>query len=288
MQNTTRFTNWKYPEIIEGKPTQQTADKIINYLIDEEINCFDTAIAYGDSEKVLGCALKTRSDVNLISKVKSELFTTNLEETIHQSLKHLHTSKLFGLLLHDCELLYNWNEEFTTKVIALQKQGLIDYFGVSIYTAEEFELAIENPIIRFIQIPFNIFDQRAVNDEWFKKAKKANKLIFIRSVFLQGLFFMDLNQLSGNLLDARPYLEKLHAIRTEIKLSVSEFAMAYVDTVAIDSVILFGCDTLDQAKENIRSYNDLPLIGKEILDTINVLFTDIPEYITNPGLWSLK
>jgi len=271
----------------EGKPTQNTADEIISYLVEDGINCFDTAVAYGNSEEVLGHALNAQSDVNLISKVKSDLFKTNLEKTVISSLKRLQSNKLFSLLLHDSELLSNWNEEYTKIVTLLQKKGLIDYFGVSIYTSEEFDVAIQNPSIRIIQIPFNLFDQRAVNDEWFKKAKEANKLIFIRSIFLQGLFFMNTNELTGNLVEATRYLEEMHNIRTSLNLSIAEFTMAYVDSVASDAVILFGCDTLDQAKENVNSYNNLPIIDNDVLNIINTKFSDIPEYIRNPGQWSL-
>lgn len=271
----------------EGKPTQNTANEIISYLVEDGINCFDTAVAYGNSEEVLGYALNGKRDVNLISKVKSDLFTANLERTVISSLKRLQSNKLFGLLLHDSELLSNWNKEYTKIVTLLQKKGLIDYFGVSIYTLEEFNLAIQNPTIRIIQIPFNLFDQRAVNDEWFKKAKEANKLIFIRSIFLQGLFFMNSSELTGNLVEATSYLEEMHVIRTNLNLSVAEFAMAYVNSVASDAVILFGCDTLEQARENVSSFNNLPTIDNEVLNTINAKFSDIPEYIINPGQWSL-
>ena len=269
----------------EGKLTQNTADEIIQYLIDNGINCFDTAVAYGNSEEVLGHTLNVQGDVNIISKVKSELFTTDVEETVRNSLKRLQTNKLFGLLLHDSKLLTDWNAQKTAMVSLLQEKGLIDYFGVSIYTSEEFDIAIRNPIIKIIQIPFNLFDQRAVNDEWFKKAKEANKLIFIRSIFLQGLFFMNSDQLTGNLEEASSYLEEMHTIRTNLSLTIAEFTMAYVDSVASDTVILFGCDTLEQARENVSSYNNLPTIDNELLETINKKFSNIPEYITNPGKW---
>ena len=271
-----------------GKPTQKTADAIVEYLIDEGINCFDTATAYGNSEEVLGEALGDRENVQLVSKVKSDLFLDDVETIVNSSLKHLKTNKLFGLLLHDSELLSHWTHDYDKKISLLKKKGMIEHFGVSIYTAEEFDLAIENPAIQIIQIPFNLFDQRAINNKWFEKATKVNKLIFIRSIFLQGLFFMDPIKLKGNLLDATSYLNKMHTIRKTLALSIAEFTMAYVDSVAPNAIILFGCDTLDQAKENIKSYNNLPTLENELLDTINTNFSNIPEHVLNPGLWSVQ
>ncbi len=271
----------------KGKPTQQKANEIVKYLIGNKINCFDTAIDYGNSEEVLGIALKN-SDVNIISKTKSIRFKTDLEKTLQQSLERLCLKKLFSLLLHDSELLFDWREEYTNKVNLLKEQKLISYFGISIYNSQEFELAIKNPSIEIIQIPFNLFDQRAINEKWFEKAQKAQKLIFIRSIFLQGLFFINVNNLTGNLIEARSYLEKMHKICVDLNLSISELAMVYVNSLAKDAIIIFGCDTLEQAKENIRSYNNLPIIEKSILNTINKNFTNIPEHIINPVQWSLK
>ncbi|QOR62609.1 aldo/keto reductase [Sulfurovum sp. ST-21] len=272
---------------IVGKPTQDMADDIIAYLVNEGINCFDTAVAYGNSEEVLGHAIAEKSTVNLVSKVKSDLFTDNIVEIVSGSLKRLKTDKLFGLLLHDGDLLYSWDKKKDATVTLLQEQELIRYFGVSIYTSDEFDKAIENSTVDIIQLPFNLFDQRAIRDNWFKRAKEANKLIFIRSVFLQGLFFMDIDQLTGNLAEAGPYLKEMHTIRSNLNLSVSEFALAYVDSIATDAIILFGCDTLEQAKENIRSYNNLLTIDQATLNMIYDSFSDISGFITNPGQWRL-
>lgn len=272
----------------EGKPTQERVHSIIDYVYQSGVNSFDTAQAYGNSEEVLGEALEDKKDIFIISKLKSELFENNLDSNISRSLFNLKQNALFGLLLHDSRLLYRWNEQHTALVNRLIERKQIEYFGVSIYTNEDFELAIANDKIQIIQIPFNLFDQRAMTQKWFEKAKEANKLIFIRSIFLQGLFFMDSNALQGNLVEAQPYLEKLHQIKKRLDLSISELAMAYVDSVAKESILLFGCDTLEQAKENISNYNQLPRLSQEILDEIRVSFSDIPEQISNPTLWSSK
>ena len=66
-----------------GKPTQKTADDIVEYLIHEGINCFDTATAYGNSEEVLGEAIGTSKNIQLISKVKSDLFLDDVETEVN-------------------------------------------------------------------------------------------------------------------------------------------------------------------------------------------------------------
>ena len=271
-----------------GKPTQKSVNDIVEYVYNNGVNCLDTAQAYGDSEKVLGEAITNKENLFIISKLKSNLFEENLQINIDISLKNLKIKKLYALLLHDSELLYRWKDNHTSLVQNLISRNKIDYFGVSIYSDEDFNLALNNENIKIIQIPFNLFDQRAVHNNWLKLAKEKNKLIFIRSIFLQGLFFMDLDALEGNLIDARKYLEKLHQLKNSLNLSTVELAMSYVDSVADSSILLFGCDTLAQAKENIELYNRLPKLDKETIATIEYEFQDIEESITNPTLWKLK
>lgn len=272
-----------------GKPTQKSVNEIVEYVYNNGgVNCLDTAQAYGNSEKVLGESITNKEDLFVISKLKSNLFEENLQINIDNSLKNLKIKKLYALLLHDSELLYRWGDKHTSLVRNLVATDKIEYFGVSIYNEEDFNLALKNENIKIIQIPFNIFDQRAVTKRWLKRSKEKNKLIFIRSIFLQGLFFMNLDALEGSLMEARKYLDKFNQVKNSLKLSTVELAMSYVDSVADGSILLFGCDTLEQAKENIELYNRLPKLDKETIITIENEFRDIEESITNPTLWKLK
>lgn len=269
----------------DGQPTQSDVNKIIQYVYDNGINCFDTAQAYGNSEEVLGVSIKDKNNIFVISKLKSDLFIHNLEMNIANSLNNLNINCLYGLLLHDSELLYNWNKEYSLLIDKLITQNKIKYFGVSIYSNKDFELALNNDSIKFIQVPFNIFDQRAIYLHWFKKAKAKNKLIFIRSIFLQGLLLMDINKIPNHLADAKKYLLKVEKYCNELKITKNELALNFVDTVAKESIILFGCDNLAQARDNISTYNNLKNLDDEIIANIIADFKDVSEDLYNPTRW---
>ena len=268
-----------------GQPTQRDVNDIVEFVYSHGINCFDTAQAYGNSEKVLGKAIDGKNDVFIISKLKSEVFIENAIVNVSQSLNKLKINSLYGLLLHDSKLLYSWKSEYELLVNNLIKDNKIKHFGVSIYTNEDFELALNNDNIQFIQIPLNMFDQRAISLNWLKKAKEKNKLIFIRSVFLQGLFFMDIDKLPVNLESSKQYLLRLDYYCDKINITKSELASNFVDTVAPDSILLFGCDNIKQAKENIEGYNNLKQLDKNIIQEIMNNFKDISEDIYNPTRW---
>lgn len=269
---------------IGGKPSQECVDSIIEYVIREGLNCFDTAQAYGNSETVLGKALGENSNF-IISKLKGDVFEKNgILETL-SSLNNLKVKVLYALLLHDSQLLYNWKEKHTSLVKELKNSGKIRYFGVSIYSEKDFELALESEDVDFIQIPFNLFDQRALSLKWFEKAKVKNKLIFIRSIFLQGLLLMDKNSIPDNLIQALPYLELIEQYCHEFNMTKLEFTLNYVNTVAPDALILFGCDNLVQAQQNIQTFNDLVSFDESTVQDISCAFKNISEEIYNPTKW---
>lgn len=269
-----------------GKPSQEQVNKIINYVNSKELNCFDTAQAYGNSEQVIGEALKEIDNKFIISKFKSDVFTRTLFESIEESLVNLKTNCLYGLLLHDSNLLYDWKDSYSQNVSTLIAEKKIKYFGVSIYNSEDFDLAIENDAINIIQIPFNIFDQRAINEKWFEKAKEKNKLIFIRSIYLQGLLLMPKEKLPEHLHGAAKFIETLDEVCKRESLSRNELALSFVDTIANESIILFGCDNLEQAKENISNFNNLSKLNSSLINQLMSDFKEIDESIYNPVGWN--
>jgi len=268
-----------------GKPTYDNTDTIINYIIDNGINTFDTAQSYGDSEKILGNSIKNKKDIFIISKLASESFTTNLSENIDKSLSNLKINCMYALLLHDSKLLYNWEERYTKSITNLINKNKIKYFGVSIYTNSDFQLAIQNPNINFIQIPFNIFDQRAISKRWFQQAKEKNKLIFVRSIFLQGLLLMEIQDIPAKLKDAINYLKTFELYAKELNISKSELALSFVNSIATESLILFGCDSIKQAQENIENFNSLKQLDTDTIERIHKDFNNINENIYNPAKW---
>ena len=269
-----------------GQPKQEEVNTIIEYATNNGINCFDTAQAYGNSEYVLGKALENKDEKFVISKLKSDCFKKNVFENISISLNNLKIESLFALLLHDCKLLYEWDNKNSMIVDELISSGKIKYFGVSIYSSEDFEFALKNEKIKVIQMPFNLFDQRAYKKNWFEKSRQNNKLIIIRSVYLQGLLLMDNDRLPSNLVSAKKYFDTIDSFTNELKITRNKLALGFVESIAGNSLILFGCDNIKQATENIKCYNSLKLFNYKIMSEILEEFNDIDETIYNPTKWS--
>lgn len=126
------------------RPEEEAA--AIRYGINHGINVIDTAESYGGSEAVIGQALTTlpRDQVFLVSKVLPSHATISGEAaSLKASLKRLQTDYLDLYLLH-------WRAnanlaEMVEGMQALQKEGLIRYWGVSNFDLHDMEDLMKVP-----------------------------------------------------------------------------------------------------------------------------------------------
>jgi aryl-alcohol dehydrogenase-like predicted oxidoreductase len=168
----------------------------------------------------------------------------------------------------------------------LKNDGLIDVAGVSIDHPDEAELFLKHPVFEAMQVPLNIFDTRVVKNGVLNKLHMEGKIVFVRSIFLQGLFFMDPHNLKGNLTEASKYIEVLQDIARSANMSIAQLAFSFVNSLQGISSIVFGAVNQDQVNQNI-SLLENDVISNEIKELIKCNFDQIAEHIITPGLWSL-
>jgi aryl-alcohol dehydrogenase-like predicted oxidoreductase len=275
---------------LTGKPDPDESRAIIQTAVEEGINTFDTASVYGDSETILGQSLgDLDQECILVSKLPPVDWTQppaeigrRIEISLEETLRHLGISRLSIYLFHRFEDLWPQNGLAVKKLESLKAQGLIEKWGVSTYTPCQAEECLDVENIGVIQVPCNLADQRLLKNDFFKRAQEKAKTIFVRSVFLQGLFFK--KNLSWPLEDFEPYRQELEKIARNEGLAMTELALRYVLSIdGIDS-ILIGVETLGQLKEDIRIFREGGL-PKSLLDRVLQL-GPVPEKIIDPRQWT--
>lgn len=271
-----------------GKPSRKVAFEILNEAYKRGITSFDTADVYGESERILGEFLKEKNhDFYITTKLrslsKSNIKTKDIEKTIfnkiEESINYLNVDFIDNYLLRDFRDIFI----YPNLINVLQKakeQDLIKQVGISLYTPQEAEKIIDLKVFNTIQIPINIFDQRFLRSDILKRLKNNNFLVFVRSVFLQGLFFLEFNNLPVKLYSVRPYLLKLRTISKNNNLSISSIALDFIKKIQeVDSIVI-GVETINQLRQNIHEFN------KNIkLDLNKNLFKGIEEDIIDPRKW---
>ena len=177
--------------ILNGGETlsREEVARILDTAVGQGIDSIDTAIAYGQSESVIGETAQNR--FNIISKLPPlPLEVSNVSEWVHMqvdaSLARLNCKSLDALLLHrPQDLVEQHGAELYAAINSLKIKKIIQRFGISIYAPDELDGIIGKFDIDVVQAPLNVFDRRilGVIDQLTARSIEVH----VRSVFLQGV-----------------------------------------------------------------------------------------------------
>jgi aryl-alcohol dehydrogenase-like predicted oxidoreductase len=239
----------------QGKIPGVEIDHILNYAHKNDIAMIDTASAYGNSESVLGETLnKTDKQFQIITKYPAN-------QSIHPftyidiSLQNLKTKKVYGYLFHNYSI-FQKHQDYIDDFISIKEYNKSEKIGFSLYYPAEAELILQNNIpCDIVQVPYNIFDQRFSGI--FPDLKSKDIEIHIRSVFLQGLFFIHPAKLDKQFDSIKKSLGELIYFAKKNQLSMSALCLGFANANRNIDKIIVGVDSLNNLKENITNYNKL-------------------------------
>lgn len=177
--------------ILNGGETlsREEVARILDTAVDHGIDSIDTAIAYGQSESIIGETSQNR--FNIISKLPPlPVDISNVSEWVHSqvqgSLSRLKCTSLDALLLHrPQDLTGAQGAELYAAIGSLMAEKMIHRFGVSIYSPEDLEGIIGTFDIHVVQAPLNVFDRRILGVT--NQLSALDIEVHVRSVFLQGV-----------------------------------------------------------------------------------------------------
>ena len=277
----------------DGKPSQETANAILNAALEGGINTLDTAGAYGDSEVVIGNWLKT------IDPAKRPFIVTKAAGLDHSSLENLRKD-LFGrvktskerlgvqqldmLMLHHFDD-YLCDKENVRKVMQeLKDSGEVRFIGASAYSHHDYaELADTG--FDATQIPLNLFDWKQIENGGLKKLEQSGMMVFVRSVYLQGMVFQKPENLAPHMEFARPTLEKFQFLCNKYNLSPATLALSYALSLPGVTSLVLGSEKAEQVQQNLVLMEQAVDLSEAQMAEIRELFLDTPEQVLNPALW---
>ncbi|HEU4492848.1 MAG TPA: aldo/keto reductase [Rubrobacteraceae bacterium] len=181
-----------------GEVSDEDSYAALNRALDLGVNFLDTADVYGDgrSERLIGRLLRDRSDDEVFVATKAgrrlDPHTPegydheHLSAFVERSLENLRVEALDLLQLH-CPPTETYRQDETFEALdRLQEAGKIRNYGVSVEKVEEARMALDYPGVKTVQIIFNIFRQRPV-EEFFPLAEERNIGILARVPLASGL-----------------------------------------------------------------------------------------------------
>jgi aryl-alcohol dehydrogenase-like predicted oxidoreductase len=231
-----------------GVPSDSELESIFSVASELGIQQLDTAKAYGNAEERIGQLSNSKFDI--ITKFPNVDSKEDLELALSESLQKLNVASVYGYLAHNADVIIR-NPSLWEVLLEAKKEGKIKKIGYSLYTPEQLERLLDlNCIPDLVQLPYSILDRKF--EKQLSILKQLGTEVHVRSVFLQGLYFMNPNKLPEKLQPLQDSLVELKNLCIENNVSVGEVALNYVISNPNIDKLVIGIETAEQLRENIN------------------------------------
>ena len=208
--------------------TQEETNKVINELIDKNVNFIDTARAYTISEEYIGNAIEGKREKFFIATKSMARDYESMKQDIEISLKNLKTDyidlyQIHNLKPEEYKTIFDENKAYKA-LLEAKEEGKIKYIGITSHSLETIEKSIEDEMFSTIQFPYNIIEDQA--DEVFKKANKKDIGIIV------------MKPLAGGAIDD------------------AKLAIKYILSKDYIDVVIPGMESIEQVRENVSVLQD--------------------------------
>lgn len=217
------------------------------------VDTLDTAVAYGESESVLGRA--GVSGWRVISKLPSlppDIRDVRqwIDSQLSGSLERLRVATLDALMLHrPSDLLGPRGREFQDSLAAARTRGIVGAVGVSIYDPEELDSLWPAWRPEIVQAPLNVLDRRLISSGWLAKLAAHGVRVHARSVFLQGLLVMPAERRPAWFAPWTELLDRWLEWCAQQSVSPQHAALGFVDAQTEVERYVIGVDSPAQLEE---------------------------------------
>lgn len=241
-----------------GQVSEAAAHEVLARAWALGIEWLDTAAAYGTAETVLGRLAGPASGFRICTKVVSAADSAGpvqaAQRQFKASLARLGRDSVDVLMIHDAQQLLGANGAALYRWLAARRdEGRAAAIGVSVYDGAQALALTERFRLDWIQVPFNVLDQRALADGTLAELKSRGVSVQARSALLQGLLLADPHHLPAAFAAARAPLARVRAAAAAAGVSPLALALAFVAGVAEIDLIVLGVESASQLDECARA-----------------------------------
>lgn len=233
-----------------GQVGEEEVEQILATAAREGVRLIDTARAYGEAEAVLGRILEPGHPFRIVTKLPPGTTPKNLLSHLDASMDALDAVELDALLLHSVE---DW-----THVLAVMLEGLrdgrrIDRIGVSVYDPMDAVRIAEHYDLDLVQLPLNVFDQRALTGGALDALSARGVAVHVRSTFLQGLLLMEQAPFAA----AAAPLRAWQAAVDERGVDPLTLALSFAKGLPVEAVVV-GVTSVRELEEILAAWDGEP------------------------------
>src|SRR3989304_4888175 len=212
--------------------SREEIHNILEYARSHGVWGIDTAKAYGDAENIMGeYFTQYGKTFGVITKLPQKEYETTreIEDDIFESLKNMNIEHIDFVFLHSYETYKLYGKKIIPVLQSFSRDKVIGCYGVSVYhpeEAEEISGDIKDNLA--IEFPLNLFDRRFLKNDLIQRLKSRGNLLFARSVFLQGLFFLGEIEIKAAFGKMISQVKRLREISKGCSLSPESIAILFV------------------------------------------------------------
>lgn len=247
-----------------GQVAGRELDQIISLSKHSGIKLFDTAPAYGESEKSLSTYITDYKEIQIVTKtphfqnkVINSRDLAEFRKTFQKSLTNLQVDSVYGLLVHrGADLLRPGANSIWAEMELLKAMGKVSFLGVSVYSPEELSQLLDSYPIDIVQLPLNILDQRFLQCGILNQLGKAGIGVHVRSAFLQGLLLAEPTQLPRYFEPLVPHLQSIRRAAAASGCSILSVALKFGLNLKDVETVLVGVDSVSQLDQILGAVDD--------------------------------
>lgn len=249
------------------------------------VDTLDTAIAYGESEAVLGTA--GVAGWNIVTKLPALPQDCAdpagwARAQVEASLARLGVPAVQAVLLHrPDQLLGPQGAALRGALQALKHAGLARQTGISVYSPADLEAIVPGFRPDLVQIPFNIIDGRWASTGWLDRLAASGVEIHARSVFLQGLLLMPGSRRPAWFSRWQPLWDAWETWLAASNATPLQACLRHALAVPAISRVVVGADSLAQWREIVVAAEGEPFVPPP------AIAMEDPSLL-NPAAWKLN
>ena len=238
-----------------GQVTSDSIATILDRAAQANFSTLDTAANYGSAEEILGNASALTTPFRIVTKtigLKSGLDA--VLKRARQSVLTLGSKPVDLLLVHSAgDLAGEDGRALWRGLLGLRDEGLYKGIGISAYVADDPAQLARDFCPDAMQVPFSLLDQRLLRNGALAAVKDQGVEIHARSLFLQGLLFMEDGRLPPKLRHAASHLAAVRRYVADAGSTPLAAALAFALSTPQIDVALVGVSSPSELDEIIAA-----------------------------------
>ena len=254
------------------------------------VQYLDTANAYGDSEGKIGEFSSLTNSFKIITKTahvdsfsRSSAKINFVKSQLLKSLDKLQRSYVDILLVHNSsDINVLGDSSFYNCLMEIKSSGYAKKIGVSVYHRKELDLILDKYSFDVVQFPINVINQTFISNGYLHELKQKNIELHARSVFLQGLLLMPMNEVGEYFNPIKPIIRKYFDFIKSVGLDKVSASLNYIKQIDCLDAVVFGVQRSSELEEVLDA------LGSSYTQLDYSDFASNDDRMINPSEWKIN